>query len=328
MVKYIAKRVGRAIITLFIIITILFSLLRLMPIEGYFENYDKLSDAQIESQLRSLGLKDPLPTQLTRFYGQLLRGDLGTSIRFRRGVSINEIIAEKIPVSIRLGLTSFVISLVLGLLLGIVMARSTRTRWKIGDKLGTVFIVIVQAVPAAVYHILIQFSGSQGVINLRWLGIDWALELPMLFDAKNPESYILPILSLSIGSTAYYAMWLRRYMVDEANKDYVKLARAKGVPGGQISRKHVFRNAMIPLVQYIPGSILSTLMGSLYVESLYSVPGMGGLLVTAIKMHDNTLVQALVLIYAVISILGLLFGDLLMAVVDPRISLVRKEGSR
>ena len=204
------------------------------------------------------------------------------------------------------------------------MARSTRTRFKVGDKLGTVFIVIVQAVPAAVYHILIQFVGSQGIIHFG----SWSLKLPMLFDASVPASYILPVISLSIGSTAYYAMWLRRYMVDEANKDYVKLARAKGVPGSQISRRHVFRNAMIPLVQYIPGSILSTLMGSLYVESLYSVPGMGGLLVNAIKIKDNTLIQALVLIYAVLSIAGLLLGDLLMALVDPRISLTRKEDAR
>ena len=115
---------------------------------------------------------------------------------------------------------------------------------------------------------------------------------------------------------------------DESNKDYIRLARAKGVPNGKISRKHVFRNAFVPLVQYIPNSILFTLMGSLYVESLYSVPGMGGLLVTAIKRQDNTLVQALVLIYAVISILGLLFGDILMGVVDPRISFAKKEGSR
>ena len=208
------------------------------------------------------------------------------------------------------------------------MARSTRTRFRIGDKLGTVFIVVVQAVPAAVYHIVLQFAGSQGVINLKWLGIDWTLKLPMLFNAGNPMSYILPVISLSIGSTAYYAMWLRRYMVDEANKDYVKLARAKGVPGGQISRRHVFRNAMIPLVQYSPGSILSTLMGSLYVESLYSVPGMGGLLVNAIQIKDNTLIQALVVIYAVLSIAGLLLGDLLMALVDPRISLTGKEDAR
>lgn len=316
MVKYILKRALRAFVTLFIILSILFSLLRLMPIEGYFENFEKVSDIEIQVKLQTLGITDPLPKQLGRFYRQLLHGDLGTSNKFSRGVSINTIIANKIPVSLRLGLVSFAISLTAGLFLGIIMARSTRSRFKIGDKLGTVFIVVIQAVPAAVYHIVIQFVGSQ-------YG-----KLPMLFDAGNPMSYALPVLSLSIGSTAYYAMWLRRYMVDEANKDYVKLARAKGVPGGQISRKHVFRNAMIPLVQYIPGSILSTLMGSLYVESLYSVPGMGGLLVTAIKIHDNTLVQALVVIYAVLSIAGLLLGDLLMALVDPRISLTGKEDAR
>lgn len=328
MIKYIAKRVVRAFVTLFIILTVLFSLLRLMPVEGYFENYDKLSEIEVEVKLQALGLKDPLPQQLGRFYNQLLHGDLGTSTRFRQGVSINTIVAEKIPISLRLGLTAFVISLSAGLLLGILMARSTRTHFQIGDKLGTVFIVVVQAIPAAVYHIVLQFVGSQGIINLNFLGVDWSLELPMLFDAANPLSYVLPIISLSIGSTAYYAMWLRRYMVDESNKDYVKLARAKGVSGGDISRRHIFRNAVIPLVQYIPGSILNTLMGSLYVESLYSIPGMGGLLVTAIKIHDNALVQALVVIYAVLSIAGLLLGDLLMALLDPRISLNGKEGAR
>ncbi len=214
MVKYILKRVLRACLTLFIVISILFSLLRLMPIEGYFENFDKVSEVEIQVKLQSLGLTDPLPKQLTRFFGQLLRGDLGTSNKFRIGVSINTIISEKVPFSLRLGLMSFCISLTAGLFLGIIMARSSRTRFKIGDKLGTVFIVVIQAVPAAVYHIVIQFVGSQYV------------KLPMLFKAELPLSYVLPVLSLSIGSTAYYAMWLRRYMVDEANKDYVKLARA------------------------------------------------------------------------------------------------------
>ena len=150
----------------------------------------------------------------------------------------------------------------------------------------------------------------------------------MLFSQGNLRSYILPIFSLAIGNIAYYAMWLRRYMVDESNKDYIRLARAKGLPGRSISRRHMFRNAMVPLIQYIPNSILFTLMGSLYVESLYSIPGMGGLLVTVIKRQDNTMVQALVLIYAAISILGLLFGDILMAILDPRISFTKKEGSR
>ena len=316
MAKYIIKRVLRSLITMFIIVTILFALLRLMPIEGYFESFDKMSSTQIQVKLDQLGVTDSLPEQLFNFYKNLLHGDLGTSNKYRIGVPITEIVAEKIPVSIRLGLTSLAIALAVGLPLGIIMARSTRTRFKIGDRLGTVFIVIVQAVPSAVYHILIQFVGSQG------------LKLPMLFESGNLVSFILPVISLSIGNIAYYAMWLRRYMVDEANKDYIRLARAKGIPSGTISRRHIFRNAFVPLVQYIPNSILLTLMGSLYVESLYSVPGMGGLLVTAIKRQDNTLVQALVLIYAVISILGLLFGDLLMGIVDPRISFAKKEGSR
>ena len=322
MAKYIVKRVLRSLITMFIIITVLFSLLRLMPVEGYFENYDKMSTTQIQVKLNELGLNDPLPKQLTRFYGQVLKGDLGQSNVYRKGVSINEIIAEKIPVSLRLGLISLAIALSLGLPLGIMMARSTRTRFQIGDRLGTVFIVLIQAMPSAVYHILIQFIGSQTHIGKDILG------LPMLFSAENIKSFVLPVISLSIGNIAYYAMWLRRYMVDESNKDYIRLARAKGVPNGTISRSHVFRNAFVPLVQYIPNSILFTLMGSLYVESLYSVPGMGGLLVTAIKRQDNTLVQALVLIYAVISILGLLFGDILMGIVDPRISFAKKEGAR
>ena len=321
MTKYITKRVLRSLITMLIIITVLFSLLRLMPIEGYFENYDKMTEVQIQAKLNTLGLNDPLPVQLMNFYQQILRGDLGISNKYRIGVSINEIIAEKIPVSLRMGLISLAISLTVGLSMGIMMARSTRTRFKIGDKLGTVFIVVIQAMPSAVYHILIQFAGSQSEFGK-------AIGLKMLFDMDLPMTYILPVISLSIGNIAYYAMWLRRYMVDESNKDYIRLARAKGVPNGAISRRHVFRNAFVPLVQYIPNSILLTLMGSLYVESLYSIPGMGGLLVTAIKLQDNTLVQALVLIYAVISILGLLFGDILMGIVDPRISFAKKEGAR
>lgn len=100
MAKYICKRALRSLLTIFIIITILFSLLRLMPIEGYFENFDKMTETQIQVKLNTLGLNDPLPKQLLRFYGQVLRGDLGTSNKYRMGVSINEIIAEKIPVSI------------------------------------------------------------------------------------------------------------------------------------------------------------------------------------------------------------------------------------
>ena len=314
--KYILKRVLHALIALCVIIIIVFVLLRQMPIEGYFNNFEKLTDAQIQAGLQKLGLTQPIPQQILNYFLQLLQGDLGVSNKYRQGYSIAKIIAQKAPISIEIGLISFVISLAIGMPLGILMARSTRTRWKLWDKFGTVIIVIVQAVPSAVYHLLIQLYGSE------------LLGVSMLFKDDRPATWILPIFSLSIGNIAYYAMWLRRYMVDEANKDYIRLARAKGVPAAVISRRHVFRNAVVPLVQYIPNSILFTLMGSLYVESLYSIPGMGGLLVQVIKLQDNTMVQALVLLYAAVSVLGLLFGDLLMALVDPRISFTGKEGAR
>ena len=316
MIKYIGKRLLRSLLTLFIIITIVFSLLRLMPVEGYFQNYEKMSSLQIEVGLQQLGLSDPLPVQLGRFWTGVVQGDLGESHKYRVGVPVTEIIADKIPLSLAIGMASLAIALLLGLPLGILMARSTRTRFRIGDKLGTVFVVVIQAIPAAVYYLLIQFYASK------------LPGMSMFFDLKRPLTWLLPILSLALGNIAYYAMWLRRYMVDESNKDYVKLARAKGVPTADISRKHIFRNAFVPLIQFIPTSMILTLMGSLYVESLYSIPGMGGLLVTAIQIQDNTLVQALVLIYAAISILGLLVGDILMALLDPRITLGQKEGGR
>lgn len=316
MVKYIAKRLIRSLLTLFIIVTIVFALLRLMPIEGYFQNFEKMSSVQIRVGLQQLGLTDPLPVQLMHFYQDLFRGDLGVSHKYRVNTPVIEIVLQKVPLSLTIGLLSLGIALAVGLPLGILMARSARTRHKIGDRLGTVFIVIIQAVPSAVYYLLIQFYGT-GLLGFS-----------MRFRQGDPVTWILPVLSLSLGNIAYYAMWLRRYMVDEGNKDYVRLARAKGVTGADIFRKHIFRNAFVPLIQFIPNSILFTLMGSLYVESLYSIPGMGGLLVTAIQNQDNTLVQALVLIYASISILGLLFGDLLMAALDPRITLGKKEGGR
>jgi oligopeptide transport system permease protein len=123
-------------------------------------------------------------------------------------------------------------------------------------------------------------------------------------------------------------MWLRRYMVDETNKDYIKLARAKGVPNATIWFKHVFRNSIVPMIQTIPGSLLMTISGSIYTESLYSIPGMGGLLVDVIKRQDNNMVQVLVLIFACLGIVGLLLGDIAMTLCDPRISFTKKGGAR
>ena len=313
MAKYLIKRIGQSLLTLMIILTVVFILVRQMPIEGYFENIDKLDDAVIQATLDKMGLNDPILVQLKNFFVRLFQGDLGTSARYSVGVPITEIIAAKAPISIRMGLLSMALSMALGIPLGSAMARSKNRLW---DKFGTVFIVLVNAVPSAVYYIYIQSYGSM------------ALGVSMLFDAGNWVSWILPVVSMSLGNIAYYAMWLRRYMVDELNKDYVRLARAKGVNSKDITKHHVFRNAFVPMIQYIPTSLLYTVGGSIYIESLYSIPGMGGLLVDVISRQDNPMVQAIVMIYSCIGIVGMLLGDLLMALIDPRISLQKKEGAR
>lgn len=311
--SYIVKRVLRSFITLFLVCTIVFCLLRLMPVEGYFSNFDKMTPEQVQHQLEIKGLTDPLPTQLGRFYNNLLHGDLGNSSRYRPGIAITEILADKVPISMLLGTISLVISLALGLPLGRLM---TRYKGRIPDHIGTAFIVVIQAVPAVVYYLFIQMYGTS------------LMGLPLLFSRDNLATYILPVFSLSLGNIVYYGMWLRRYMVDESNKDYVKLAVAKGVNSKELMRKQIFRNAVVPLVQYIPTSFVLTVVGSIYVESLYSIPGMGGLLVKCIQSQDNTIVQALVLIYSALSIIGLILGDILMTFVDPRITFGKKGGSR
>ena len=313
MARYVFKRLLSAVVTLIVILTIVFVLVRQMPIEGYFDNFDKLDETMITAKLNQMGLNDPMHVQLLRFFRQLLRGDLGTSARYRVGAPIGDIIVQKAPLSIELGVLSMALAMLLGIPLGAAMARAKSKFW---DKFGTAFIVFVNAVPAAVYYIYLQSYGSS------------LLKTSMLFSRDDWRTWILPVVSMSLGNIAYYAMWLRRYMVDEMNKDYVKLARAKGLSNVKITMGHVFRNAFVPMIQYIPTSLMFTVCGSIYIESLYSVPGMGGLLVDVINRQDNPMVQAIVMIYSCVGIIGLLLGDLLMAVIDPRITFAKKEDMR
>ncbi|MDD2561498.1 MAG: ABC transporter permease [Eubacteriales bacterium] len=313
MVKYILKRIGASLFTLIIILSVVFILLRQMPIEGYFDNFDKLDQAVIDARLQQMGLKAPILQQMLRFFTGLLHGDLGISARYSVGAPIADIIAQKAPLSIQMGVLSMALAIALGIPLGGAMARSKSKFW---DRFGTAFIVFVNAIPAAVYYIYIQSYGSN------------ALGISMLFDRSRAISWVLPVFSMSLGNIAYYAMWLRRYMLDELNKDYVQLARAKGVASRNITMGHVFRNAFVPMIQYIPTSLLYTVGGSIYIESLYSIPGMGGLLVDVISRQDNPMVQAIVMIYSCVGIVGMLLGDILMVFLDPRITFAKKEGVR
>ena len=316
MLKYTVKRLIQSLVTIFLIATAVFLMMRCLPTDYYFteEQLMKFTDQQKTAALEAAGLTDPIPTQLVKFYNSLLHLDFGTSRRIQNGAPVVKVIGKKFGISMRLGLIASGISLVVGVLMGILQAAF---KDKVFDWIGTAYTVFVNAVPSLVSYSLVLVFGS------KYLGF------PTLYSTRNVSaSSVLPITCLSLASIAGYALWTRRYMVDESNKDYVRLALAKGVSESNIALRHIFRNAMVPLVQYIPSAFLNTVVGSIYIESLYSIPGMGGLLVTCVQRHDNTMVQGIVLLYACVGIIGLILGDLLMVLIDPRISFGKKEGGR
>lgn len=316
MVKYTIKRLLQGLVTVLIVATIVFLLMRMLPTDYYFteEQLIKYTDDQKHDLLEAAGLLDSVGKQLVRFYGQILRLDFGQSRRIQNGVAVTKVIGGKFAVSMRLGLISLGISLVIGIALGILQ---TRFKDKLADHIGTAYTVFVNAVPGLVSYSLVLVFGSR------------VLGLPSMYSTRNlAKSSILPIVCLAMGSIAGYALWTRRYMVDEINKDYIKLAKVKGMSTKAIMVKHVLRNAFVPLAQYLPASFLLTIGGSLLVERFFSVPGMGPLLTDSINRYDLNVVQTLVILYAALGILGVFLGDVLMMLIDPRIKLTDKGGGR
>lgn len=316
MLKYTIKRLLESLVTVLIIVTIVFLLLRLLPTDYYFteEQLMKFTEEQKQEQLLAAGLLDPIPEQLMDFYGDVIRLDFGESRRIQNGVSVVKVIGDKFQISMRMGIISIGISMVVGVLIGIIQ---TRYKDKVPDHIGTVYTIFVNSVPSLVSYSLVLIFGSR------------VLGLPSMYSTRNPgPSSILPIVCLSMGSIAWYALWTRRYMIDELNKDYIKLARVKGMETKKIMVSHVLRNAFVPIAQYLPQSLLLTIGGSLLVERFFSVPGMGPLLTDSIQRYDTSVVQTLVMLYAVLSILGVFLGDVLMMIIDPRITLTNKGGTR
>ncbi len=316
MLKYTIRRLVESLITVLIIVTIVFLLLRMLPTDYYFteEQLMKFTEEQKQEQLLAAGLLDPIPEQLMDFYNNVIHLDFGESRRIQNGVAVTKVIGDKFAISMQLGLIAIAISVVIGVPLGILQ---TSFKDRVPDHIVTVYTIFVNAVPSLVTYSLILIFGSR------------VLGLPSMYSTRNPgPSSILPIVCLSLGSIAWYALWVRRYMIDELNKDYIKLARVKGLSSRSIMVKHVLRNAFVPIAQYLPQSMLLTIGGSLLVERFFSVPGMGPLLTDSIQRYDTNVVQTLVMLYASLSILGVFLGDVLMMIIDPRITLANKGGTR
>lgn len=315
--KYFIRRFIESLITVFLLITMVFLLMRLLPAEKYFDDDELrvLTNEQVQTILEANGLLDPPLEQLVRYYKQLfIDHDFGVSRKIMVDVPVVEVIGDRFGISMAFGVCGLVLSLLVGVSYGVVQARH---KDHFLDHLGMAYTVLANAVPGLVYYTLIMIFGAR------------VLGLPSLYTPKNLFlSSIMPVVCLSITGIASRMLWVRRYMVDELNKDYLKLATAKGLSESYILYHHMLRNAFVPLCSSLATAFLTTIAGSLLVESFFSIPGMGYLLTEAIALFDYNVVQTLVMLYGLLGVMGVFLSDITLTLVDPRVRLGKKEATR
>ena len=222
--------------------------------------------------------------------------------------------SSMIGTSFTMGIFALLLAYGIGLPVGVAMARN---KDGLIDKLGMLFIIFITSVPALAYIYIFRYLGTT------------LFGLPNVFTTFGPSdirSWILPIISLAMPSISSLMLWLRRYVVDQVNSDYVKFAKAKGLNRKEIFRAHIFKNASIPIVHGIPSSLAACITGAIITEAIYSVGGMGKMLPNAINQYNNVMIVALTFMFSSISVLSVLLGDIIITKVDPRISLTDKAG--
>ena len=311
MLKYIVKRIGMALATLLVIIFVLFVLVRIMP--GNPFPSERMSATQIANKRAEMGLDDPILLQFVRYMKNVLRGDFGKGSSLYNGAPIKTVLSSCVSNSFRIGGLAILIGTVLGLLLGVCAALH---RGKFLDGFCTVFSIVGVCVPSYVFLIFLQYNFSYKVSFF-----------PYFFDSSRfLFSAILPALSLSLFTMSTIARFTRNEMVEVIDSDYVRLAESKGMEGGLLIRRHVLRNALVPMVTVLAPLIVDLLTGALVVEKIYVINGIGKLMVDAIAGEgvDYNYVLALGILYSSLYIGMMLAVDILYGILDPRIRVSAK----
>lgn len=311
MLKYIVKRIGMALATLLVIIFVLFVLVRIMP--GNPFPSERMSATQIANKRAEMGLDDPILLQFVRYMKNVLRGDFGKGSSLYNGAPIKTVLSSCVFNSFRIGGLAILIGTVLGLLLGVCAALH---RGKFLDGFCTVFSIVGVCVPSYVFLIFLQYNFSYKVSFF-----------PYFFDSSRfLFSALLPALSLSLFTMSTIARFTRNEMVEVIDSDYVRLAESKGMEGGLLIRRHVLRNALVPIVTVLAPLIVDLLTGALVVEKIYGINGIGKLMVDAIAGEgvDYNYVLALGILYSSLYIGMMLAVDILYGILDPRIRVSAK----
>ncbi|MGL4911280.1 MAG: ABC transporter permease [Romboutsia sp.] len=309
MFRYIMKRIMYMFITLFVVISVTFFLIRLLP--GTPFNEQKLNAEQIARLEAEYGLDDPVPVQYVRYLTGVFQGKLGTSFK-QANQKVEDIIKIRIAPSAMLGAQSLVFGATVGLILGIIAALKRNTIW---DYLCTVLSVLGVSVPAFVIAALLQLYLAT---KLEFLPITWGV--PLGSDFRYVWT-ILPSLALSVFTISTVARFTRTELVEVLNADYIVTAKAKGLSKATVILKHALRNALIPVITVLGPLAAGLLTGSLVVEKVFAVPGMGDLLVNAINTNDLFIISGVAIVYSAFYISVILIVDVLYGIIDPRIRL-------
>ena len=304
MLRYTLRRLLGAIPTLFLVIALAFLLVHAAP-GGPFDD-ERVLPAEIEANIAAAyHLDDPLPMQFLRYVGGLLRGDFGPSYSYR-DYTVSELIGRSFPVSVQLGVLAMLLATVMGVSMGIVAALKRNSPL---DKVMMGFAMTGISIPVFVIAPLLVLFFA---VRLHWLPASWT-------GGEGGSRLLLPVLSLAMPQIAYVARLTRASLIEVLSSDFIRTARAQGLGTAAIVRYHALKPAMLPVLSYMGPAVAAVLTGSVVVEEIFGIPGLGQLFVRASLNRDYTLVLGVVIFYAALIVLLNLIVDLLYGAIDPRI---------
>ena len=302
MAKYIVKRVLLALLSLFLICFITFFTMNAIP-GGPFNGEKAKSEAVMKVLNERYGLDKPVPVQFVNYMRNIFRGDFGVSLK--NGRDIAQMIGESFTVSAKIGGMAVIVALIFGIILGSIAALN-RNKWP--DHVIIFFVTLFTAMPSFVFasFLLLIFC-----IQLGWVPV-WSTENP---------SYVLPVMALSLSPMAYITRLTKTSMLDVLGQDYVRTARAKGVSPLKVIFIHSLRNALIPVITYVGPLTASILTGSLVIEKIFTIGGLGSKFVDSITNRDYPLIMGTTIFLATLMVTMNLVSDIVYKIVDPRIKL-------
>lgn len=306
MLAFVLRRLGTAIPTLFVIATLSFALLHAAP-GGPFDSEKELMPEIRASIEAAYHLDEPVWRQYVRYIGQLARGDLGPSFQYRN-TSVNELIAQGLPIDLTIGGLALLVALLAGLPLGALAALKRGTAW---DRLALGVSMLGISVPVFVIAPLLVLVFA---VILQWLPAgDWG--------DGAPRHLVLPVLALSAPYTAIIARLFRASLVDVLDAPFIRTARAKGLSWPRVVLRHASRPALLPVVSFLGPAAVGVITGSIVIETVFSLPGVGRFFVAGAFNRDYTLVMGVTLLYGALIVLANLLADLCYALLDPRVRL-------